>query len=346
MNDSKVVVRLGIDLGKNVFHLWGVNADGERVLKRKLSRVALRRELANREPCLIGMEACGSAHYWARELTALGHEVRLMAPQYVKPYVKGNKNDYNDAEAICEAVSRPGMRFVTVKSVDQQQMQSLHRIRQGEVKSQTSLVNRIRGLLAEYGLVVTKGVAQLRVTLPQILEDGDNGLPDRFRGWLSQLYEQLLESIERVKSYTQELQQMGRANDACQRLEAVEGIGPISASALVATVGDGSQFPTSRHFAASLGLVPRQHSTGDRTVLLGISKRGDGYLRTLLVHGARSVIHAALRRDKTDRRSLWIKSVVARRGKNIAAVALANKNARIVWALLVRGERYRSGVQA
>jgi transposase len=341
MNGSKVVVRLGIDLGKNSFHLWGVNAEDEQVLKRKLSRGKLRQELVKLEPCLIGMEACGSAHYWARELKALGHEVRLMAPQFVKPYVKGNKNDYNDAEAICEAVGRANMRFVTVKSVDQQDIQALHRIRQGEVKVHTALVNRIRGLLAENGIVVAKGASQLRRALPGILEDGENGLTERFRRWLAALYEQLRESEAREKGYKREIEAMSREQEACCRLEAVEGIGPLSASALVASVGDGHQFANGRQLAASLGLVPRQHSTGDRPHLLGISKRGNGYLRMLLIHGARSVITAVMRKDKTDRRSLWIKALVQRRGINCAAVALANKNARIVWALLARGETYR-----
>jgi transposase len=341
MNGSKIVVRLGIDLGKNSFHLWGVNAEDEQVLKRKLSRTKLRREVAKLEPCLIGIEACGSAHYWARELKALGHEVKLMAPQFVKPYVKGNKNDYNDAEAICEAVGRANMRFVTVKSVEQQDIQALHRIRQGEMKAHTALVNRIRGLLAEYGIVVAKRPERLRGALPEILEDGENRLTARFRPWLAALYEQLLESEARIKDYGRQIEAISREQEACLRLEAVEGIGPLTASALVASVGDGHQFANGRQLAASLGLVPRQHTTGDHPQLLGISKRGNGYLRMLLIHGARSVITAVMRKDKTDRRSRWIKALVQRRGMNCAAVALANKNARIAWALLARGETYR-----
>lgn len=341
MNTSKVVVRLGIDIGKNVFHLWGVNAGGERVLKRKLSRRKLRQEMAKLESCVVGLEACGSAHYWGRELTALGHEVKLMAPQYVKPYVQGDKNDYNDAEAICEAVGRPKMRFVTIKSVEQQEILSLHRIRQGEVKTRTALGNRIRGLLAEYGVVVAQGIHKLRAELAELLEDADNGLPMRFRGYLGQLYEQLCESDARVKAYEVEIRAISREQEACQRLEAVEGIGPITSTAVVASLGDGRQFSNARQFAASLGLVPRQHTTGDHQRLLGINRRGDRYLRTLLVHGARSAIKAVMRGGKTDRRSRWIESLVHRCGINRASVALANKNARIIWVLLTRGESYR-----
>ena len=341
MNGSNVVVRLGIDLGKNSFHLWGVNAEEERVLKKKVTRAALVRELANMPPCLIGLEACGGAHHWARELSTLGHEVRLMAPQFVKAYVKGNKNDFNDAEAICEAVGRANMRFVAVKTVEQQDLQALHRIRQGAVKMRTALVNQIRGLLAEFGIVVAKGVGQVRRTLPEILENAENRLSEFFRPLLAQLEEQLRAIDERIKGYDRQITALFRQQAACQRLAAVEGIGPLSATALVGTFGDASQFAHARQFAAALGLVPAQHGTGDKTRLLGISKRGDRYIRTLLVHGARSAVQAVLRSDKSNARHRWIKRLVQERGKNRAAVALANKNARIVWALLSREEDYR-----
>jgi transposase len=341
MNGSNVVVRLGIDLGKNSFHLWGVNAEEERVLKKKVTRAALVRELANIAPCLIGLEACGGAHHWARELSTLGHEVRLMAPQFVKAYVKGNKNDFNDAEAICEAVGRANMRFVAVKTVEQQDLQALHRIRQGAVKMRTALVNQIRGLLAEFGIVVAKGVGQVRRTLPEILENAENRLSEFFRPLLAQLEEQLRALDERIKGYDRQITALFRQQAACQRLAAVEGIGPLSATALVGTFADASQFANARQFAAALGLVPAQHGTGDKTRLLGISKRGDRDIRTLLVHGARSAVQAVLRSDKSDARHRWIKRLVQERGKNRAAVALANKNARIVWALLSREEDYR-----
>ena len=265
-----------------------------------------------------------------------------MAPQFVKPYVKGNKNDYNDAEAICEAVGRANMRFVGVKSIEQQDLQALHRIRQGAVKARTAQVNQIRGLLSEYGIVVAKSVGQLRRALPEILEDAENRLSELFRGLLAQLYEQLCEFDERIRGYDRQITALFQSQEACRRIEAVEGIGPLSATALVATFGDGRQFATARQFAAALGLVPAQHGTGDKTRLLGISKRGDRYIRTLLVHGARSVVNAVLRKDKQGARSRWIKRIAEERGKNRAAVALANKNARIVWALLTREDTYRA----
>jgi transposase len=285
------------------------------------------------------MEACAGSHYWAREIGQLGHDVKLISPQFVKPYVKGNKNDYNDAAGICEAAGRPTMRWVTVKTIEQQDIQGLHRIRQSMVKQRTGLANQIRGLLGEYGMVVGYGIGQVRRRIPEILEDGENGLTDRFRGWLAELLEAFHVRDERIKKYDEEIQQEYAANAACQRLGAIEGVGPQIATAVMATYGDGKQFGNGRHFAASLGLVPRQHTTGGRPVLLGISKRGDTYLRTLLIHGARSVIRRI--EGKEDRRSRWLQSLVARRGKNKAAVALANKNARIIWVLFSRDECYQ-----
>ena len=341
MNDSKTVRRLGIDLGKNSFHLWGVDSAEREALRRKLKRGRLLQELANLPPCLVGMEACGGAHYWAREIRRLGHEVRLMAPQFVKPYVKGNKNDFNDAEGICEAVGRVNMRFVGIKSVEQQDLLAVHRIRQGVVKARTAQVNQIRGLLGEYGIVVGKGVGQVRRVLPRILEDGENRLSDLFRALLAELYENLQHLDERVRGYDRRIDALFRSQQACRRIEAVEGVGPLGATAVVATFGDGSQFNGARQFSAALGLVPGQNTTGDKPRLLGISKRGDRYVRTLLVHGARSVVSSVLRQDKDDARSRWIKRLAKERGMNRAAVALANKNARIIWALLSRGETYR-----
>lgn len=342
MKISKKVVRMGIDLGKNTFHLFGVEESGSTVLKKKLRRKQVLEYFANLPSCLVGMEACGGSHCWAREIAALGHEVKLMSPQFVKPYVKGNKNDYNDAEGICEAVGRPNMRFVTLKSIEQQDLQGLHRIRQSVVKQRTALANQMRGLLGEYGIVVAKGISQVRTRIPGILEDGENGLTDRFRGWLAELLEAYRALDERIKLYDKEIQREHAANEVCQRISAVEGIGPQSATAIVAAYGDCKQFSDGRQFSASIGLVPRQHSTGGKPMLLGISKRGDKYIRMLLIHGARSVITWI--EGKDDRRSRWLQSLVARRGKNKAAVALANKNARIIWALLSRGECYRAAV--
>jgi len=340
MATTKKIVRMGIDSGKNTFHIFAVDEAGYPALRKQLSRKQLLAYLANLEPCLLGLEACGGSHYWARQIAALGHDVRLISPQFVKPYVKSNKNDYNDAEAICEAVGRPTMRFVAMKTVEQQDVQALHRIRQAIVKARTAQANQIRGLLGEYGVVLPVGITWLRRRIPEVLEDGDNGLTMRFRGWLAELYQELRALDERVQKCTREITELYRANEACQRIGAIEGIGPQTATALVSAYGQAHEFSNGRQFSASLGLVPRQHSTGGKARLLGISKRGDTYLRTLLIHGARAVVRRAAR--KSDRRSQWIQRLVAERGTNRAAVALANKNARIVWALLSRGDQYHA----
>jgi transposase len=333
------VATLGIDAAKNLFQLHGVDAHGKIVLKKRLVRHKVLAFVAGLAPCLIGLEASGSAHYWARELTKLGHTVQLISPQFVKPYVKGNKNDPNDAEAICEAVGRPHMRFVPIKSVDQQDMQALHRIRERQIKARTALVNQIRGLLAESGVVMPKGVAQVRQKLPFILEDAENGLTMLAREWLQALAAELPALDQRIQETNTRIQRVFENHEACQRLAQLEGVGPLTATALVAAVGEATTFKNGREFAAWLGLVPRQHSTGGKPLLLGISKRGDRYLRTLLIHGARATVHRA--RRKTDVRSRWIVSLEQRRGKNIAVVAIANKNARIAWALLTSEAEYR-----
>ena len=333
------ITRIGLDLAKSVFQVHGVDRGGRTVLRRRLRRSEVWKFFAGQEPCLVGMEACGGAHHWGRELMKLGHQVRLISPQFVKPYVKSNKNDANDAEAICEAVSRPGMRFVAVKTCQQQELQGMHRVRSGLVSERTALANRIRGLLAEFGVVLPKQLAQLRCGLPQVLEDGGNGLSGSMRGVLEGLRQDLVERDARVRELDRLIEQAARQDAACQRVSAIEGIGPVTATALVATVGAGAGFANGRGFSACVGLVPRQHGSGGKAGLGRISKRGDPYLRTLLIHGARSVLsHVA---GKTDRRSRWLQGLIARRGKNVAAVALANKNARIAWALLARAEAYR-----
>lgn len=339
MKDSKQVRILGIDLGKNIYHLFGVNNQDRPVLRKKLKRKEFLNYLANLPPCLIGMEACGGSNHWAREISKLGHEVKLMAPQLVKPYVKGNKNDFNDAEGICEAVSRPSMRFVEIKTIEQQDIQALHRIRQSLVKSRTALSNQIRGLLAEYGIVVGKGLSQVRKRIPEILEDGENGLTAQFRRWLRQQLEAFYGLDAQIKEHTKEIEVICRENETSRRLKAIPGLGAQGATAIVAAYGNASHYSSGRQFAASIGLVPRQNSTGGKSVLLGISKRGDKYIRTLLIHGARAVItHLG---DKQDKRSRWLRALVGRRGVNRAAVALANKNARTIWALLTRGDHYQ-----
>ena len=338
-SEKKRVKVLGIDLAKSSFQVHGVDGEGNTVLRRKLSGEKLKRQMANMAPCLVGMEACGSAHYWARTFREYGHEVRLMAPQFVKPYVKSNKNDTVDAEAICEAVQRSSMRFVAVKETAQQDTQSLHRIRSLAVAHRTAQVNQIRGLLLEYGVKIPQGRRHVRARMPEILEDADNGLNALFRELLDGLYEELVRLDERIAEYDHKIEQLAQQDTRAQALMSIPGIGPKGATALLSAIGDAGVFGNGREMAAWLGLVPRQHSTGGKARLLGISKRGDVYLRTLLIHGARAVLRVAGK--KTDRQSLWALSVQRRRGTNIAAVALANKIVRVAWALLTKGERYR-----
>jgi transposase len=332
------IKRVGIDLAKQVFQVHGVDSQEKAVLRKQLRRAQMLDYFKKMPPCLIGMEACSSAHYWGRELQKLGHTVKLMAPQFVKPYVKSNKNDANDAEAICEAVARPTMRFVAIKSIAQQDIQAVHRIRSGLVQQRTAKVNQIRGLLAEYGLVVGRRVDTLRNALPLLLEDADNGLTIDFRALLEGLQQDLIMLNERVGDLDKNIKTLASSNTDAKRLQQIPGIGPITATALVCAIGDGKQFKRGRDMAAWLGLTPRQHSSGGKDRLLGISKRGDAYLRTLLIHGARAVLKVAGQKD--DPRSCWLQNLCSRRNKNIAAVALANKNARIAWALLSKETDY------
>jgi transposase len=334
------ITTIGIDLAKSVFQVHGVDEQGKVVLKKQLKRTQMLPFFANLPPCLIGMEACGGAHFWARKLEQLGHTVKLMAPQFVKPYVKTNKHDAADAEAICEAVSRPSMRFVPLKSGDQQAVLSVHRARQSFVKARTAQANQIRGLLAEFGLVIPQGIGSIVRRLPEILEDGENDLPGTFRHLLQRLGEHLKELDRQVAELDLQIQRWHQETTASRKLAEIPGIGPLTASALVASIGDATSFENGRQLAAWLGLVPRQHSSGGRQTLLGISKRGDGYLRMLLIHGARAVIWAAERR--LDPADSWLKRLVGRRNKNVAAVALANKNARIVWALLAHDRAFQA----
>jgi len=328
---NKVCV-LGIDLAKSTFQLHGVNAKGEQVLQKKLTRKQLASFIARLPTCLIGIEACGGAHFWVRKFESLGHRVKIMAPQFVKPYVKSNKNDAVDAEAICEAVQRPNMRFVAAKSIEQQDMQALHRIRSHLVSRRTAQANQIRGLLLEYGITVSKGIHHVRKQIPLILEDADNELSDLFRGLLNELNQEFIHLNERIATVEKKLLSLSLQNKDCQRLLTIPGIGLLSATALVAAIGDVSVFKNGRELSAWLGLVPKQHSTGGKEKLLGISKRGDSYLRTLLIHGGRSVVQHANKYQ--DRRSQWICHIEQRRGRNVCAVAVANKNARTIWALL------------
>jgi transposase len=330
---------LGIDLAKQSFQLHGVDCKGETVFRRKFSREKLLAFMACLKPCLVGMEACGGAHHMARKFKEFGHDVKLMAPQFVKPYVKSNKNDSADAEAICEAVQRPNMRFVPGKSVDQQDLQSLHRIRSMVIAHRTAQINQIRGFLTEYGIVLPTGARHVRNRLPEILDDKESGLTLEMQEMLRQLWDELVHLDERIAGYKAKIEAISQQHKSCRLLQTIPGIGPLIATALVAAIGDVSVFKNGREMAAWLGLVPRQHSTGGKEKLLGISKRGDTYLRMLLIHGARAALRVAGKKD--DRRSRWVVDVANRRCNNIAVVALANKNVRTAWALLTKNEGYQ-----
>ena len=326
--------RVGIDLAKNVYQLHGVERHGKPVWKRRLRHGQWLQALLDKTEadCVIGMEACGGAHYWARELQARGYTVRLIPPQFVKPYVKSNKNDSNDAEAICEAMSRPNMRFVAVKSVAQQDIQATHRVRAECISHRTAKANQIRGLVTEYGLIAAEQLGALRAAIPCWLEDAENGLTSRFRTLLHGLWEDLMRLDERVAALDADIALIAKTDPVAKRLQQLRGVGPLIATALVASVGTGEQYAKGRQMAAALGLTPKQHSSGGKDRMLGISKRGDAYLRSLLIHGARSTLWHA--RHRKDRLSRWMIDLSARRHPNVAAVALANKTVRIAWAMM------------
>ena len=334
------ITTVGIDLAKNVFHIHGITSSGQVAVSKALKRQEMLPYFAQLPSCLIGLESCGSAHYWQRELSKLGHEVRLINPAYVTPFVKRNKNDARDAEAICEVVTRPSTPIVPNKSVEQQDIQMLHRIRSQAIKQRTAQSNQIRGLLAEYGVIIPEGIASVRRRLPLLLEDAENGLSPLGRELLSDLYDQLVMLDERVKQYDDKVKATLKANEAYHRLQTIPGVGPLIASALLMTVGDASDFKNGRHLAAYLGLVPKQHSSGGKARLLGISKRGDRYVRSLLVHGARSMGYRV--KNNPEHANQWLYQLIQRRGFNKAIVAMANKIARQAWAVLTREETYRS----
>ena len=333
------IVSIGLDLAKTVFQVHGVDASGQVGLRRRLSRNELIPFFAKMPPCLIGMEACSSAHHWARELVRLGHTVRLIPPQYVKPYVKRNKTDAADAEAICEAVARPNMRFVPIKTVEQQGILALHRVRSLLVRQRTAAVNAARGLLAEFGVVAGKGIQRVD-ELRQRMDDLDaEPFPDEARTALNGLFAHIDALYEQVATIDARILAWHRGSAESQRLASAPGVGPMTASAIVAAVGDGRQFQSARHFAAWLGLTPRIKASGGKEHIGRISKGGDRYLRTLLIHGARAVVGTSFRKDVTPRP--WLKALIGRRPVNVAATAVAHKTARALWAMLTRAETYR-----
>src|SRR5580704_10420692 len=338
------ITTVGFDLAKHVFQVHGVDERGHAVMNRKLKRAQVATFFANLPPCLVGMEACGSSHYWARKLQELGHTVRLMAPQFVRPYVKSNKTDAADAAAICEAVDRPNMRFVPIKCIESQALLALHRTRQGFIRARVAQTNQIRGFLAEFGMIIPQGPWNVEPRMGGILEDAENGLPGTLRELLLQLAAHIRYLHDQEKVLEAQIKRWHQSNEASSRIAQIPGIGPLTASALVASIGDVSAFRNGRQLAAWLGLVPRQHSSGGKPHLLGISKRGDTSLRTLLTHGARAVIARAA--QKPGYSQSWLGRLLARRHTNIAVCALANHNARVVWALLKHDRPYRSDYAA
>lgn len=339
------ITTIGVDLAKRVFAVHGVDHHGKAVLRKTLRREQMVPFFTHLQPCIVAMEACGSAHYWARKLSSLGHTTKLIAPQFVKPYVKGNKHDAADAAAICEAASRPSMRFVGVKAPQAQATLALHRVRDGFIKARTAQANQLRGLLAEFGLVMPQGMATLMKEVKGMIADEGNELPALMRDLAQRLLSHLLELDRQVQEIDNQVRQLSRQSDVCRRLEQVPGIGPITATALEAAVGDHiSTFKNGRQLAAFLGLVPKQHSSGGKERLQGISKRGDGYVRRLLVHGARSVLHHTV--SKPEHGGSWLAQLATRRNTNVACVAQANKTARIVWAMLTHERDFRSDFSA
>ena len=334
------ITTVGLDIAKNVFHFVGCNQAGKIVKKKALKRKEVLFFFAQLERCLVGIESCASAHYWAREIEALGHEVKQIAPQFVKAYVRGNKNDYNDALAISEALVRPEMRFVATKSQEQQDLQTLHVFRKKCERDRTANSNEVRGILAEYGIVLPVGINHVYKALPQLFsQDANNGLSPLLKELLEQHYQKLQELDTHLAFYTRKIKLLSQT-DECRRLQSIPGFGPIISSAFYQHVGNGATFKNGRSVSASIGLVPKQHSSGGKENLQGISKRGNGYLRTLLVHGARAVIRTQINRDTPL--AHWLRRLILTRGKNKATVALANKLARIGWAILKHGGQYQT----
>jgi transposase len=341
----KAVWQIGLDIAKLYFQVHGVDKRGKEVFNRKLRRGEVLPFFANLPSCLVGLEACGGAHYWAREIAKLdgGHTVRLISPRHVKPFIVNNKTDAADAKAICEVVGRPSTRFVTVKTVEQQDMTAWHRIRERKVHERTALVNQTRALLGEQGIVIPQGITHVRRLLPEIIEDLENALSMSARDYLSELYSEFVEYDEAIAKYESRIVAFAKANESCRRIQKIPGVGPLTATAIVAHVGHATHFKNGRAFAACLGLTPREHSSGGKQKLLGITKRGNNYIRRLLIQGARIALRYGLLRpeEEVSPRLQWLRGLFGRRGKHIAAVALANKTARIIWALLSSGEPYQ-----
>ena len=336
------VCTIGLDIAKNKFQVHGEDERGIKVFNKQLLRNEVLNFFVNLPPCLVGLEACGGSHYWARELKKLGHDVRLIPPRLVKPFVINNKTDAADARAICEVVRRPATRFVQIKTIEQQHLASLHRIRERLVGNRTALANQIRGFLQEYGIVIPQGLINLRKTLPLILADNDERLCAASKILFSDLQDELAILDKKIEGIEIQLKQLAKANEACARLIKVPGVGVLTATAIIAHMGDAKQFKNGRQFAACLGLTPQEYSSGGKQKLLGISKRGDNYIRKLLIQGARIICRWWNRKIAAENewRVIWLQQVTQRRGKFVAAVAQANKTARILWNILAKGVEY------
>ena len=334
------IVTIGIDVGKTWFHLIGLDNRGAVVARQRFNRGQLLRYMSKVQPALVGMEASCGSHHLARDLIALGHDARLMSAKFVRPFLKGNKNDYLDAEAIAEAVQRPTMRFVPVKTIEQLDLQAIHRIRSGLISRRTGVINQIRSFLQDRGISIQSGPAVLARKLPELLVEDEERLTAGMKRLLTMLSEQWSAINVQVEELEAELRAITEQDDACGRLASIPGIGAITATAIVAAIGDGHMFRSGRDFAAWLGLVPRQHSTGGRSTLLGISKRGNSYIRTLLIHGSRCMLRFF--KDPSTAVGVWVSQLRARTHANVAAVALANKQARTAWALLTQGTYYET----
>lgn len=333
------VKTIGLDIAKNIFHLIGLDSHGNQVLKKKLRRGQLLNYFSNLQPCTIAIEGCASSYYWQRELVKLGHKVKLLPAQHVKAHVRGNKNDYNDALAIAEASGVPQMREVTPKTIDQQSMQALHRLRDKAIGERTALSNQLRGLLAEFGIIFPQGLSKIKQGLYSVLEDGENDLTHTLRAALALKHIQFKQQDDLVVELKRLINEAGDEHTQVDLLQSIPGYGELLSTAYYSVIGDGKAFAKGRDASASVGVVPKQHSSGDKTKLLGISKRGDKYLRKMLINGARSVVNHAHKKD--DALSVWVTKLVERRGKNKATVALANKLARIGWAVTVSGKPYQ-----
>ncbi len=342
--DKKIVV-LGVDLSKAVFQCHGVNATSQRVCRKKLTKTKLLGFVSNIPKCTIVMEACGGAHYLARKFQEFGHEAKLIAPQYVNPFVKTNKDDGADAEAIVEAASRPNMHYVPIKQIWQQDLQSIERVRERLIKNKTALTNEIRGLLFEYGIVIPKGDSVLTEKMPKVLASDNDAITETAKSVMLDLFSEFFEIKEKILNFETKLANIVKKDPNYKKLDAIKGVGMISIAALIIALADPKVFKNGRHFAAWLGLVPKHSGTGGKNKNLGISKRGDSYMRKILIHGARSAVHAVNMKAEKDKNSLdplekWIFKLYQAKGTNLAAVALANKNARIAWALMAHNKKY------